>query len=199
MNFPRQIFGLSELCSLRPILNEISRFGFVSFFESSSCELALKQKSHFLHGKMLHVKQAFRPFSTGKRGSQTQDGEETEEDLSRRVFVGGVSQRLCRRDLLEFFSGFGEVLDLVLLSDQKTGRHKGFAFLTFAKKEVAARVCAQRFANIIIDSTRQVQLKASVRRRVSSQQLRAHSSKDNSALPQIASYNADAVQYVKSD
>lgn len=48
-----------------------------------------------------------------------------------KMFVGQIPQSFTEADLLQMFSLFGEVYDLVLLKDSATGRSKGCCFVTF--------------------------------------------------------------------
>lgn len=58
-----------------------------------------------------------------------------------KIFVGNLNFRTEDRDLSDFFSDCGEVLDSRVISDRNTGRSKGFGFVTFANADgpVAAR------------------------------------------------------------
>ena len=68
-----------------------------------------------------------------------------------KVFVGGIGQDADESDVRELFSSLGAVGDVALLPDRETGRHRGFAFVTFAG-EGAARAaedaCAKRYHSI---------------------------------------------------
>lgn len=47
------------------------------------------------------------------------------------VFAGGLPYELTEGDILAVFSQYGEVVDLNLARDKKTGKPKGFAFLAY--------------------------------------------------------------------
>ena len=47
------------------------------------------------------------------------------------VYVGGLPFELTEGDLLAVFSQYGEVVDVHLVRDKKTGKSKGFAFLAY--------------------------------------------------------------------
>ena len=54
-----------------------------------------------------------------------------------KVYVGNLSYNTSERDIEEFFSGCGGVVDVKLITDRDTGRAKGFGFVTFDSQEAA--------------------------------------------------------------
>eukprot|EP00300_Choanocystis_sp_HF-7_P024422 c25875_g1_i1.p1 GENE.c25875_g1_i1~~c25875_g1_i1.p1 ORF type:complete len:131 (+),score=26.32 c25875_g1_i1:30-422(+) len=48
------------------------------------------------------------------------------------VFVGGLDFKLTEGDILAVFCQYGEIVDINLVRDKKTGQSKGFCFLCFA-------------------------------------------------------------------
>jgi cold-inducible RNA-binding protein len=57
----------------------------------------------------------------------------------KRIWVGGVSKSMTDRELVEFFSTFGEVEQAFIVTDDR-GRSKGFAYVTFLESTTASRV-----------------------------------------------------------
>ena len=53
-----------------------------------------------------------------------------------KVYVGNLSYSTTGDDLNAFFSQYGEITELKLISDYE-GRSKGFGFVTFATQEAA--------------------------------------------------------------
>merc|ERR1712151_1221335 len=52
-------------------------------------------------------------------------------DVEFRCFVGGLAWSTDDRSLQEAFSPYGEVVESKIISDRKTGRSRGFGFVTF--------------------------------------------------------------------
>ncbi|GFQ71896.1 RNA-binding motif protein, X-linked 2 [Trichonephila clavata] len=51
------------------------------------------------------------------------------------IFVGGLAYGLTEGDILSVFSQYGEIVNLNLVRDKKTGKTKGFCFLCYANQK----------------------------------------------------------------
>ena len=47
------------------------------------------------------------------------------------IFIGGLNFNMNEGDVAIVFSQFGEISDLLLIRDQKTGKSKGYCFLCY--------------------------------------------------------------------
>jgi hypothetical protein len=59
-----------------------------------------------------------------------------------KLFVGGVSSTTTSAALGAYFAQFGSVVEARIVMDRVTGRSKGYAFVTFADADSAARAAA---------------------------------------------------------
>ncbi|XP_047313863.1 heterogeneous nuclear ribonucleoprotein 1-like [Impatiens glandulifera] len=66
-----------------------------------------------------------------------------QSDLGK-LFIGGISWDTDEERLKEYFSGFGEVSEAVILKDRITGRARGFGFVVFTDPAVAEKVIQER-------------------------------------------------------
>ncbi|XP_047333836.1 heterogeneous nuclear ribonucleoprotein 1-like [Impatiens glandulifera] len=66
-----------------------------------------------------------------------------QSDLGK-LFIGGISWDTDEERLKEYFSGYGEVLEAVIMRDRNTGRARGFGFIVFADSSVAERVILEK-------------------------------------------------------
>ena len=52
-----------------------------------------------------------------------------------KLYVGNLPYTTTEDELQDFFGQYGEISQCKLISDQETGRSKGFAFVTFASED----------------------------------------------------------------
>jgi RNA recognition motif-containing protein len=79
------------------------------------------------------------------------DPQRVTEDLSKKIFVGGLSPSVESDDLWDFFEEkYGPVLDAVVIGSQ-SGDHlqsRGFGFVTFKHVESVAAAVEAHYINI---------------------------------------------------
>ncbi|XP_030833020.1 heterogeneous nuclear ribonucleoprotein A0 isoform X5 [Strongylocentrotus purpuratus] len=108
-------------------------YGFVKFEDPRCSEDVLGKKGqHQLDGKMLDTKpcnaRGSKPRGYGGGGGQ-------DDSRTKKVFVGGISQQASKDDLYELFKQFGMVEDVHIMTDNETGKHRGFGFVTLDSEE----------------------------------------------------------------
>jgi len=59
--------------------------------------------------------------------------------MAKKLYVGNLSYNTHDEDLRDAFSKIGEVLSVTLITDQATGRSKGFGFVEMATDEDAEK------------------------------------------------------------
>lgn len=57
----------------------------------------------------------------------------------KKLYVGNLPYSVNSDELRKVFSEFGEVVDVVVISDKYSGRSKGFGFVTFATEDMARK------------------------------------------------------------
>ncbi|CAL9167017.1 unnamed protein product [Musa hybrid cultivar] len=120
-----QSFGPLEGCKL--IRKEKSSFGFVDYHDRRSAALAIMS----LHGRQLYG-QAIKvnwAYASGQR-----------EDTSAghfHIFVGDLSSEVTDATLFACFSVYSSCSDARVMWDNKTGRSRGFGFVSFRDQQDA--------------------------------------------------------------
>ncbi|KAG7309982.1 hypothetical protein JYU34_004505 [Plutella xylostella] len=64
-----------------------------------------------------------------------QNGDEgyDEPEVHRKIFIGGLNYRTTDESLKSHFEKWGEIVDVVVMKDNKTKRSRGFGFITYSK------------------------------------------------------------------
>lgn len=56
-----------------------------------------------------------------------------------KIYVGNLNFKTTEDAISDFFSQYGAIKELKLITDRMTGRSKGFAFVTFDQEEAAQK------------------------------------------------------------
>ena len=63
--------------------------------------------------------------------------------MSKKLYVGNLAFSITQDKLKEIFSPYGEVTEVVVVSDRDTGRSRGFGFVTFSDDAAADKAMAE--------------------------------------------------------
>lgn len=61
-----------------------------------------------------------------------------------KLFIGGISWETSEDKLKDYFGGYGEVLQTVVMRDKISGKPRGFGFVVFSDPDVLDRVLQDR-------------------------------------------------------
>lgn len=97
-------------------------FGFITYTKAASVDEAQKNRPHIIDSKTVDPKRALpRP-----------ERETRETNISvKKLFVGGLKDNHDEKCLEEYFSKFGNVISVKILTDRTTGKRRGFAFIEY--------------------------------------------------------------------
>uniref|UniRef100_A0A0E0J4D9 RRM domain-containing protein n=1 Tax=Oryza nivara TaxID=4536 RepID=A0A0E0J4D9_ORYNI len=119
-----QSIGPVEGCKL--IRKEKSSFGFVDYYDRRSAAIAIVS----LNGRQLFGQ----PIKVNWAYASTQR-EDTSGHFN--IFVGDLCPEVTDAALFAFFAGFTSCSDARVMWDQKTGRSRGFGFVSFRNQQDA--------------------------------------------------------------
>lgn len=107
-----------------PKTGQSKGFGFVRFSEYES-QLKCMAQRHMIDGRWCDVR-----IPNSKEGAQ--------QMMNRKVFVGRCTEDMTQEDLRQYFSKFGEVVDVFIPKP-----FRAFAFVSFADPDVAQSLCGE--------------------------------------------------------
>uniref|UniRef100_W8BDE0 Ribonucleoprotein RB97D n=1 Tax=Ceratitis capitata TaxID=7213 RepID=W8BDE0_CERCA len=110
-------------------------FGFITYTKAASVDEAQKNRPHVIDNKPVDPKRALpRP-----------ERETRETNISvKKLFVGGLKDNHDEKCLEEYFSKFGNVVSVKILTDKTTGKRRGFAFIEYDDYDSVDKAILQR-------------------------------------------------------
>lgn len=158
-------------------------FGFVTFSNPSNIETVLSNCPHNLDGRTIDPK-ACNPRSMQKpKKPAGQVGQQ--QPVFPKVFLGGLPSSITETDLRNFFSRYGEVVEVVIMYDQEKKKSRGFGFLSFGDENACGRAVQEHYVNI---QNKQVEIKRA-EPRTNQPPSNAQMDKDPSAAAQMMSHH----------
>ncbi|PAN44799.1 hypothetical protein PAHAL_9G071000 [Panicum hallii] len=125
-------------------------FGFIEFQDEEAALRALDARETEAHdaffGRKVDVKKAEK--KQGTRSAPTQSSSYKRDADPKKIFVGGLGDRITRDDLSGYFEKFGTITDAVVCHDKLTRKARGFGFVTFDSQEAADKVLENRFHHL---------------------------------------------------
>ncbi|XP_037946109.1 ribonucleoprotein RB97D-like [Teleopsis dalmanni] len=139
-NFYGQWGKVVDVVVMRDPTSKRSRgFGFITYTKSASVDQAQDNRPHIIDGKTVEAKRALpRP-----------ERENRETNVSvKKLFVGGLKDNHDEECLQEYFSQFGNVISIKILTDKTTGKRRGFAFIEFDDYDAVDKAVLQKTHSI---------------------------------------------------
>ncbi|CAN7984767.1 unnamed protein product [Ixodes hexagonus] len=106
---------------------------------------------------------------------------ENEAFFQKKLFVGNISYRVTKRQLRDFLSKFGKVVDCTIVQDHVKHWPKGYGFVTFSKVEEAEKARNSPVEELELDG-RQLRLLPANKTRISKIRQDAKAVQDRKAL-----------------
>eukprot|EP00795_Rhopilema_esculentum_P008569 gene8569-14572_t len=115
-------------------------FGFVKFREDASAEKMANQilqgGPHVVDGKKVDPKRAEKQVK------------QLGAIRTKKIFVGGLKQEITEKVLQEYFSQFGEVVQIQFIPEKGTEKRRGFCFVEFDNEDVVDQLVKKQYHTI---------------------------------------------------
>ena len=117
-------------------------FGFVTFACSFMAEAALDHAGgHEINGRKIEPKMATPDAPRIKKTiPELEAALDKECESKRSIFVGALKETITEDDLVQYFSGFGNVIRAHKIIDRSTGGKKTFGFVDFTEYGVVRKI-----------------------------------------------------------
>lgn len=71
------------------------------------------------------------------------------DQQNNKIFVGNLPWSIKTDQLRDLFAQFGEIVEAIVIEERRTGRSKGFGFVTFAAPESADAAVSEMHEKVV--------------------------------------------------
>lgn len=119
-------------------------FGFITYTSSAMVDEAQKARPHKVDGREVEPKRAVPREDSGKPEAQA---------TVKKIFLGGLKEDVEEEDLRSYFSEFGNVTNVHIVTERDTNKKRGFAFVEFDDYDPVDKIVLRRLHTIKGKST----------------------------------------------
>ncbi|XP_063498137.1 heterogeneous nuclear ribonucleoprotein A1-like [Symphalangus syndactylus] len=114
-------------------------FGFVTYATVEEVDAAMNARPHKVDGRVVEPKRAI-----SREDSQRPDAHLT----VKKIFVGGIKEDTEEHHLRGYFEQYGKIEVIEIMTDQGSGKKRGFAFLTFDDHDSVDKIIIQKYHTV---------------------------------------------------
>lgn len=104
-------------------------FGFITYSQSTMLDEAQANRPHVIDGRTVEPKRAIPRNASDNSGSV------------KKLFVAGLKDEVTEDEMREYFSQFGTVVNVVLVTEKETGKKRGFGFVEYDDYDPVDKAC----------------------------------------------------------
>ncbi|CAL9703058.1 unnamed protein product [Knipowitschia caucasica] len=131
---------LTDCVVMRDSNSKRSRgFGFVTYSSVQEVDDAMIARPHKVDGRIVEPKRAVSREDSNRPGAHI---------TVKKIFVGGIKEDTEEHHLRDYFSQFGKIEVIDIMTDRSTGKKRGFAFVTFDDHDAVDRIVIQKYHTI---------------------------------------------------
>ncbi|XP_053119824.1 heterogeneous nuclear ribonucleoproteins A2/B1 isoform X4 [Hemicordylus capensis] len=139
-NYYEQWGKLTDCVVMRDPASKRSRgFGFVTFSSMSEVDAAMAARPHSIDGRVVEPKRAVAREESGKPGAHV---------TVKKLFVGGIKEDTEEHHLRDYFSEYGKIDTIEIITDRQSGKKRGFGFVTFDDHDPVDKIVLQKYHTI---------------------------------------------------
>nr|XP_020636515.1 heterogeneous nuclear ribonucleoproteins A2/B1 isoform X7 [Pogona vitticeps] len=139
-NYYEQWGKLTDCVVMRDPASKRSRgFGFVTFSSMAEVDAAMAARPHSIDGRVVEPKRAVAREESGKPGAHV---------TVKKLFVGGIKEDTEEHHLRDYFSEYGKIDTIEIITDRQSGKKRGFGFVTFDDHDPVDKIVLQKYHTI---------------------------------------------------
>ncbi|KAJ8393894.1 hypothetical protein AAFF_G00056230 [Aldrovandia affinis] len=138
----KKVKALEWKINFASFLSQVKRsrcFGFVTYSTVEEANAAIEARPHVLDGNNVELKRAVAREDAGKPEALAK---------VKKIFVGGLREDVENEHLNEYFSKYGAIEKVEVISDKQTGKKRGFGFVYFEDNDSADKAVVIKFHTI---------------------------------------------------
>uniref|UniRef100_A0A2K6DKD3 RRM domain-containing protein n=1 Tax=Macaca nemestrina TaxID=9545 RepID=A0A2K6DKD3_MACNE len=114
-------------------------FGFVTYATVEEVDAAMNARPHKVDGRVVEPKRAVSREDSQRPGAHL---------TVKNILVGGIKEDTDEYHLRDYFEEYGKIEVIEIMTDQGSGKQRGFAFVTFEDHDSVDKIVIQKYHTV---------------------------------------------------